>query len=656
MPLIPQVGRKSKTTIILISFFYLILVLGSITMIYPFALMIASSICSNADYHEFRLFPRYLFNEKMLFKKYIVDKGRIVQLGYEYGEQWYHPIDIKIDFKTIDPEKSVIDQAKTKEEGYTVFTKKVMKTIDDLNIYFEKDTKIVEKIYSDWLEFLKICPDIYKFAYFTDVLITGYSVIDERPEYRRWLQKKYHDNIEELNKTYLENAEKFTDISTPYEDPLRQRWILPLDKKYQDWMEFKSTLPPGKIRVITAELAFQKFLIETYPMLEELKKITGLDIKKHSELTLHKTLKEKLLPPEIISAFIKHRCPVIFLKLDASLATDFYDFINQKYKDYPEKIKKEKLSVKFSEMCPMDTEYSGQANEWIEFMEKVPIEKIKFCDPTLLYHDFLLKKYGSIENINKEYGFNLKDITELKTPVPWIDIHTFRERKTELFWSYLLGNYIMVLKVLFVHGRAFMNTVIFIILCIACSLTFNPLAAYALSRYKLSYTNKILLFLLATMAFPHSVGMIPSFLLLKDLGLLNTFAALVLPGLANGYSIFLLKGFFDSLPSELYEAALIDGASELTIFYKMAIPMTKPILAIIALNAFSHAYSAFMFAFLTCQDPKMWTLMVFLYEFQQTYPNYLVMASLVIAAIPTLTVFVFCQNIILRGIVIPSFK
>ena len=97
-------------------------------------------------------------------------------------------------------------------------------------------------------------------------------------------------------------------------------------------------------------------------------------------------------------------------------------------------------------------------------------------------------------------------------------------------------------------------------------MTVNPLAAYALSRYRLSYTPKVLIFMLATMAFPAEVAMIPNFLLIKQLGLLNTFAALILPGLASGYFIFLLKGFFDSLPAELYEAASIDGASELRMF------------------------------------------------------------------------------------------
>jgi len=91
-------------------------------------------------------------------------------------------------------------------------------------------------------------------------------------------------------------------------------------------------------------------------------------------------------------------------------------------------------------------------------------------------------------------------------------------------------------------------------------------------------------------------------------------------------------------------------------FWRISMPMSKPILAVIALGAFGAAYGAFMHAFLICQDPKMWTLMVFLYEFQQMHTVPMVMASLVVAALPTLLVFIVCQNIILRGIVIPTFK
>ena len=161
---------------------------------------------------------------------------------------------------------------------------------------------------------------------------------------------------------------------------------------------------------------------------------------------------------------------------------------------------------------------------------------------------------------------------------------------------------------------------------------------------------------MATMAFPGEVTQIPAFLMLRKLGFLNTFAALIIPAAANGYSIFLLKGFFDSLPKDLYESATLDGASELRIFATITIPLSAPILAVIALGAFTAAYGAFIFALLVCQKQSMWTLMVYIYQLQQTYGTPIVFASLVLAAIPTLIVFTLCQNVIMRGIVVPVEK
>ena len=152
------------------------------------------------------------------------------------------------------------------------------------------------------------------------------------------------------------------------------------------------------------------------------------------------------------------------------------------------------------------------------------------------------------------------------------------------------------------------------------------------------------------------VTAIPSFIMLRQFNLLNTFAALILPGMANGYSIFLLKGFFDSLPQELYESAQLDGANEWGLFWQITMGLSKPILAVVALNAFTAAYSNFMYAFVVCQDRRMWTMMVWLYELQQQSGQAVMYASLVIAAIPTFLIFLFCQNIIMRGIVVPSEK
>ncbi len=657
MPLIAEVGRRSLRVRLVLALLYLTLTAGAVSMIYPFALMISNSFTSLADYQEFRLIPRYWHCPPVLFKKYLVDKNKIDLTGYEYGRMWYRTQDIRVAQRMIDPERSEIDAARSEAAGQRIYARTVYRTEDDLAVWFNNPQAELNRIVDDWQVFADTVPEIYRLAYFCAGSTLQWTPLDLRPQYRKWLRNRFDGDIGALNQAYAESYETFEQVGTPYVDVLRQRWLLPLDDKYLDWANFRRTLPVSQTWVITAEIAFQKYLRETYPQVEELVAATGLPLAEHGDLTLFRAARDRILPTDAYEAFVRRKCPVVFLRLDPSLTPDFQAFLEAKYRNFSPEARAQRLGTPFAELCPMTEAYSGQANDWIEFMEqKADLAKIGFHDPTAMYQDFLRTKYGDAKAVNRAYGWDIADLADVRLPVPYIDVHSFRARRGEIFRTYLFSNYLEVIKVIAVHGRALSNTIIYIILSIFGALTINPLAAYALSRFKLSYTNKILLFLLATMAFPNSVGMIPRFLMLKEFGMLNTFWALVLPGLANGYGIFLLKGFFDSLPAELYEAALIDGASEIVIFFRMSLPLTTPILAIMALGAFTHAYSAFMFAFLTCQDPKMWTLMVFLYEFQQTYPNYLVMASLVVSSVPTLLVFIFCQNIILRGIVVPSFK
>ena len=235
------------------------------------------------------------------------------------------------------------------------------------------------------------------------------------------------------------------------------------------------------------------------------------------------------------------------------------------------------------------------------------------------------------------------------TEAAWVKGH-----KGELKAEFSRRNYLYVLDYVALHGQSLWNTLLFCGLAILTQLTVNPLAAYALSRFPMKATAKILLFLLATMAFPAEVAMIPSFLLLKDLGLLNTFAALVLPTAASGYTIYLLKGFFDSLPQEVFDSGQVDGAPEWVMMTRLALPLSRPVLGYIALLAFMGAYGSFIYAFLVCQDSRMWTLMVFVYQLQITSPKAVVMAAVTLAAIPTLIVFLACQRVIMRGIVLPG--
>jgi multiple sugar transport system permease protein len=272
------------------------------------------------------------------------------------------------------------------------------------------------------------------------------------------------------------------------------------------------------------------------------------------------------------------------------------------------------------------------------------------------WHQFLASRYPDVDALNHAYGLVYSSFDDVTLDQWTQDYFTFKAHKSTIFWEFVKRNYVMVLDMMLYNGRAIINTLIYCGLAIITALLINPLAAYAMSRFKMRATYKIILVLMLTMAFPPMVMGIPNFLILKKLNLLNTFLALILPGAADGYFIFLLKGFFDSLPKELFESATIDGASEKRIFWQIAMSLSKPIMAVIALGAFNAAYRNFMFAFIVCQDQSMWTMMVHIYQLMQRSAAGVGFAALVIAAIPTFAVFVFFQNIIIKGIVVPTEK
>mgnify|MGYP005639726649 FL=1 len=297
------------------------------------------------------------------------------------------------------------------------------------------------------------------------------------------------------------------------------------------------------------------------------------------------------------------------------------------------------------------------ARYWTHFVDSLPVEQVEYYHMYGAFRQFLIGEYGpGIDAVNAAYGTAFSSFADIRPPFKQADLLEFRSKQSHYRRYFLTSNYARVLGYIFSNGYALRNTLVLVFFWVLASLTVQPMAAYALSRFKLSYANQILLFLVAVMSFPQAVTMIPNFLLIKKLGLLNTYAALVLPNLVQGMGIFLLKGYFDSLPKELYEAGMIDGASEFQMFRTITLPMAKPILAVIALGSFTAAYASFMWAFLICQDESMWTLMVFLYQFKQIAPPHMHMAALSLAGLPTLIVFIFAQRVIMRGIAVPVMK
>jgi len=184
----------------------------------------------------------------------------------------------------------------------------------------------------------------------------------------------------------------------------------------------------------------------------------------------------------------------------------------------------------------------------------------------------------------------------------------------------------------------------------------SALAAFSLSKLKPKGSKIILMFFVVTLMISQQALLIPSFLMMHDfpvlnLNLLNTFWAVILPFTAWGWSIFVFKGFFDSIPKSLLESARIDGASNLLIFTKIIIPLSKPVFAVVILNTFNAVYRQFIFPLMMLSQEEKWTLMIRVYTATEGYvPWNHIMVMLFVAMLPVLIVYVFCQDYIVEGI------
>ena len=483
--------------------------------------------------------------------------------------------------------------------------------------------------------------------------------------YREFVQNKYK-TFEAINKRYDTEIVSYAGLRGPSERLYERGFTYDNNLMVQEYLEFKNQLSNNYLYPVLMEGNFQLFLIRKYDKIADFNKRYKTGYKYFNEVTLPETLNETNIK-EDWEIFVKTKVPLIYLTLDKKGNDLYCKFLERKYKKI-EKLnliyfsKKTDEKYKSFKQLQLQGNYEKETNNKIftDVLELLkdketafPSEYLKIKTSELKFREFAKNKYKNISEYNKIYGSGYTSFEEIRIACELNDWLDMKANKGKIRLNFITRNYKEVSEYILLHGRAVFNTALFCLIIIFTTLTVNPMCAYALSRFTLSYSNKVLIFLLATMAFPAEVAMIPNFLMLKKLHLLNTYWALVLPGLASGYSIFILKGFFDSLPKEFYEAAQMDGAGEMRIFWNITLPLAKPILAYLSLGAFVGAYTAFMFALLVCQDPNMWTLMVWLYEMQIWASPSLLMAALVTTAIPTLLVFLFAQRVIMRGVIIP---
>ncbi|MDH6061898.1 carbohydrate ABC transporter permease [Chrysosporum bergii ANA360D] len=205
---------------------------------------------------------------------------------------------------------------------------------------------------------------------------------------------------------------------------------------------------------------------------------------------------------------------------------------------------------------------------------------------------------------------------------------------------------------------AFANSTLVAIAVTAFQMVTSALAGYALARLKFRGKQALLLVVLATLVIPFQLLVIPIFLVLKWGHLINTYGALILPTGVNGFGIFLLRQYFQTIPVELEEAASIDGANRLQILWRVMLPLARPALVTLFLFTFIAEWNDLFKPLVFTTRPELRTVQLALAEFQEQFTNNwpLMMAAVTIATVPVMVLFLIGQGKFIRGIATTGIK
>jgi len=207
-------------------------------------------------------------------------------------------------------------------------------------------------------------------------------------------------------------------------------------------------------------------------------------------------------------------------------------------------------------------------------------------------------------------------------------------------------------------ARWFGNSVIVGIAVTILILIIDSLAAYAYARMEFRGKNFLFGLLLATLFLPGMMFLVPNFLTVNSLHILNTYAGVIVPGLAGVFGVFFLRQFFEGIPKELEEAATIDGANVFQTFIQIVMPLARPALATLAVITFLASWNDFLWPLLVLQQPEMLTLPPGLRTLQGAYTSEYgqMMAGAVIAAVPVLILYVALQRYIVQSVASTGIK
>jgi len=251
------------------------------------------------------------------------------------------------------------------------------------------------------------------------------------------------------------------------------------------------------------------------------------------------------------------------------------------------------------------------------------------------------------------YALLLLGLLAVAGPFLWMVISSFKPQgelirvpPTWLPHTWTLDNYDRLFTKLD-FPRYFLNSVIVAGAVVLCNVVFCSMVGYALAKLHFAGRRLIMGLVLATLMVPGSVTVIPLFVLMSKLGLVNSYWAVILPFAVGPFGVFLMRQFMLSIPDDLLEAARVDGANELLIFWKIVAPLTLPGMAALGIITFLGSWNNFLWPLIVLTDDRMYTLPVALGTFAigQHQADYgLLMAGAVVLVVPIVIVFLLFQR------------
>ena len=258
---------------------------------------------------------------------------------------------------------------------------------------------------------------------------------------------------------------------------------------------------------------------------------------------------------------------------------------------------------------------------------------------TLIALFFLFPLVWMIASSMKSEAEIYKNMTSWKAFLPSANITEWFGAYAQLFKRFPIMHYIL-------------NSVTYALCLTVGSLVINGLAGYGFAKFKFTGNKILFSILIAMMVIPGATLIIQQFQIAKNMGLLNTILAVVLPGMASPFYIYMFKNAFEAIPESVSEAAAMEGAGSFRIFWNILLPMAKPTIATVGTLAFIGSWNDYVWPLMVLNDSSQFPLQVAITNVNVTQPVYMnqVMAILTISTIPLVLVYIFAQKYLVQGL------